>query len=355
MYYLNREFEIIEKLTRCAAPCISGQPRTRRVQARRHGFTLVELLVVITIIGILIALLLPAVQAAREAARRIQCTNNLKQIGLAVHAYLSSAGTLPPGGRGKWGETWYHAILPHIDQMGLYDMWDSKKMYYEGDNMKIATTPVGSMRCPSDFNTPFDPADPNPWYTDWHGNYACNAGNVGVAGSYSGDFTVLLWRTLASNTVKNGGQPFIISVENGRFRYVDLSDVKDGLSNTLGFSECLQGTRGTSVNGLTNTADMRGYVFHTAICWFTTWLRPNSTDPDVNPDSGGCCVPTPNAPCLSATIVGGPMALAARSNHPGGVNASLLDGAVRFVTNEINWTTWQALGTTQGGETIGEF
>jgi prepilin-type N-terminal cleavage/methylation domain-containing protein len=96
---------------------------------KRHAFTLVELLVVITIIGILIALLLPAVQAAREAARKMQCSNNLKQVGLAMHAYLNSDGMLPPGGRNPHSVTWYHAILPSLEQSSLFAGWDSRQPY----------------------------------------------------------------------------------------------------------------------------------------------------------------------------------------------------------------------------------
>jgi prepilin-type N-terminal cleavage/methylation domain-containing protein/prepilin-type processing-associated H-X9-DG protein len=319
------------------------------IRSHKHSaFTLVELLVVITIIGVLIALLLPAVQAAREAARRMQCCNNLKQIGLAIHGYVNTKNVLPAGGRNPWNETWYHDVLPYIDQVPLYQLWDSKKMYYEGSNLQIATTAVSTMQCPSDVYS--RNADPDGYF---HGNYVCSAGNVGVSGSTSTNLTLLASRTLGSKTIGNGGQPFIISIEqNGKFRYVAISEVTDGLSNTLAFSECIQGTAGS----ITYQVDLRGDLYHAAFCWFTTWLMPNASDTDVNPDSNYCCVSVPEAPCVSAaSSAGGPCALAARSRHSGGVNACLLDGSVRFVGNSINWPVWQALGTTQGGELGGDF
>ena len=326
--------------------------RSNRKRRRPGGFTLVELLVVIAIIGILIALLLPAVQAARESARRMQCTNNLKQIGLAVHLYMDASKRLPAGGRNPHNETWYHDILPYIEQGALYDLWDSDIMYYQGDNIDIARTPVATVTCPSDPGAAFDTT------TSWRGNYACNAGNVGVEGTTSWNVTVLESRTLGSETVENGGQPFIIATwepeyhDPPPFRYVRIAEVSDGLSRTLGFAECFKGTSDASLH---QYRDIRGGVFHAAFCWFTTWLLPNTPDPDVNPDSYRCCVSTASAPCLSANDVGGPRAMAARSAHPGGVNVCMLDGSARFIGDEIEWSTWQALGTTGAGDAVGEF
>ena len=319
---------------------------------RRIGFTLVELLVVIAIIGILIALLLPAVQAAREAARRAQCTNHVKQIGLATHNYHDTYRWLPAGGLNPHRQTWYHGLLPYLEQMALYEEWDPTTFYYVGTSQVLAERPIATARCPSDQEAPFDPSDPARWSAYWRGNYVCNAGNVGVEGSSSWNLAILDSRTLGSTTIRNGGAPFIIATQQGGFRYEKFSSVTDGLSNTLGYSECFQGQPGTSVGGTPNTHDHRGLEYHAAFCWFTTWLAPNSEDPDVNPDSQGCCVPRRNAPCVSGTVVGGPVALAARSNHPGGVNACLLDGSVQFVTDTIDWTIWQAMGTSEGSEVV---
>ena len=331
------------------------------MQTRRSsGFTLVELLVVIAIIGILIALLLPAVQAAREAARRAQCTNNLKQLGVAMHSYENVRKWLPPGGFNPHRQTWYHAMLPFIDQDALESQWDSTERYHIGTSKLIAESPVDAVRCPSDQVVPNEPNSSNAWHVFFRGNYACNAGNVGVggvSGITSWDIHVLPERSLGSTVIKNGGQPFVISVDDAtyQFKQTRVSDVSDGMSNTLAFAECLQGQRGTSNTGLTNVHGLRGGVFHAAFCWFTTWLTPNAATPDRTPDSDGCCVPTEDAPCVSVSRVGGTTgSLAARSMHPGGVNVCMLDGSVHFIDNGIDWNIWQAMGTTAGGEVVAD-
>lgn len=309
------------------------------------GFTLVELLVVIAIIGVLVALLLPAVQAAREAARRSQCTNHLKQIGLATHNYHDAFRLLPPGGRNPFWQSWYHAILPYVEQDALYKIWDPRYQYHLGPNLPVATTPVPTFRCPSDTDNT----------SIFRANYACNVGNVGVNGTSQNDLAVLASRTLGSQTIRNGGSPFVVATVAGGFRQYKFADAVDGLSNTLGFAEVLQGANGVAASGAANMNDCRGSAWHAAFNWFTTWMQPNTTDPDILAGSGNTCVERLGAPCVSAQTAGGPSQQAARSQHPGGVNVALLDGSVRFISETITWETWQALGTAQGQEVLGDF
>ncbi|MBN2294485.1 MAG: DUF1559 domain-containing protein [Pirellulales bacterium] len=320
------------------------------VRRQNGGFTLVELLVVIAIIGILIALLLPAVQAAREAARRMQCTNNLKQICLAMHSYHDSFDLLPPGGFNPHKQTWYHAILPYMEKGTLTEDLDfsTGDGYHQGGNRIIPLSAVSEARCPSDSsNIPYSYGG-NEFF---RGNYACNAGNVGASGTTSWTLRILPSRQLGSLTIKNGGQPFVISIIDD-FKQSSIRDISDGTSSTLAFSECLQGTTGVNVIGTKGVNCHRGLLFHAAFCWFTTWLAPNSQSPDITPDSTNCCVPTETAPCQPAGWSGQLPALAARSKHPGGVNAGMIDGSVQWIDNDIDWEIWQAMGTSQGGEVV---
>jgi prepilin-type N-terminal cleavage/methylation domain-containing protein len=322
----------------------------------RRGMTLVELLVVVAIIAMLMALLLPAVQVAREAARRTQCANNLSQIGKATEQYLSSMGVLPPGGQTLYRITWFWALLPQLGDEVRATSYDPDWNYHEGPNAALVVSGPPGFACPSD-SGPLMLS----FAQRFHGNYVCNVGNVGVGGPDAWLCDVLPSRLNGSTTVVNGGQPFVVAGSNtaqgSRLPLpppvqINPAAIRDGLSNTLGYSELLRGTSGTVQSGNPGD-DLRGMPFHASFCWFSTWMTPNSPSPDRLGGSTNVCLSTPRAPCSSATISGLPKDQAARSMHAGGVTVCRLDGSTTFVSDGVDWAVWQAAGTTRGSETGG--
>ena len=338
---------------------------------RRRGFTLIELLVVIAIIAVLIALLLPAVQAAREAARRSQCVNNLKQIGLGVMNYESSNGSFPPGEKGCCWGAWTVFLLPFIEQQSLYNAWntagnnipsggtlDSPFRYAGVVNTTVTSSRIKGYSCPSDPNGSMVRSTFQA--TTFH-NYAVNYGN--------GDQAQAAAVPLPTNTSINVpflGAPFtdMGSPNIDDAGYADgfatlpvtkIASITDGLSNTMMVSEILIGAQGASLN------DLRGFTWWGPSTSYTAIIGPNSTYPD-SMGNGGC--PTTgviNIPCSQGMPNPNPdskgkietiVYLGARSKHPGGVNAAMCDGSVRFFKNTINLTTWQASATTMGSEVI---
>jgi prepilin-type N-terminal cleavage/methylation domain-containing protein/prepilin-type processing-associated H-X9-DG protein len=318
---------------------------------QRRGFTLIELLVVIAIIGVLIALLLPAVQSAREAARRAQCTNNLKQLALASHNYHDALGSLPPGCRDfGWG-TWYHYIMPFVESANLYNSFNFMgspttvpTLTYNGpQNTTVSTARVSVFQCPSDVATA---ALGNAVF----GNYGCNYGNTG---------TGFFQRTITLNGVDTVfmGAPFAriaagptTPVQPGASTY-GFANIPDGTSNTLMLSEVIQGQSGS---GFTQP-DLRGFIQYGSTSGFCAFIGPNSKSFDeATPASGTvayCQYPQMNnPPCRSRTF--GNDVYAARSRHTGGVNTAFCDGSVRFVKDSVALPIWRALSTTRGGEVI---
>jgi prepilin-type N-terminal cleavage/methylation domain-containing protein len=319
---------------------------------KRPGFTLVELLVVIAIIGVLVALLLPAVQSAREAARRSRCINNLKQIGLAVHNYENSHRTLPIGAYDCCYGTWLLSLLPYVEQGSLYQLYNrpgamegfgnangADIRYGTAVNLPVTRTQIATYTCPSDTKSASLTVISG---VTFH-NYVANYGNT-VRGR------------LDSQGVQYGGAPFILVINPSKVpgfvtdqkhpQFVKMADVTDGLSNTLMHSETVQGKGG----------DLRGFGWWGGGSHFETFLAPNSPLPDRTEQSCNMNIHL-NPPCVNR-VVGDPNleeTIAARSRHPTGVHASLCDGATRFVTNNIALPTWRALGTASAGDTIGEF
>src|SRR5262245_14024849 len=230
------------------------------LRAQRHGaFTLVELLVVIAIIGVLVALLLPAVQMARESARRMQCSNNLKQCPLAAHGYHDAYNVLPPGRLDHRGAiTWAVQILPYMEQDNYFKLWDITRLYYDqGANVTagdaIRQTPVKTYRCPSRSrtlsisingdtpDTPFSGArSPPDYYTGAVSDFAACIGNdttpesSGIAGEGgNGAFSVALipWIYVRA---PGSGPPAILGPQKSMTRF---GNITDGLSNTFFFGE----------------------------------------------------------------------------------------------------------------------
>lgn len=298
----------------------------------RRGFTLIELLVVIAIIAILIALLLPAVQQAREAARRSQCKNNLKQLGLAIHNYHDTLNTLPIGYAGDvTGRGLVKGLLPYLDQAPMFNLWQENIGYnVEPNQTKICRIRQVVHTCPSD--------TPTQWYNSIpQYNYAANYGNT------------TLTRQPSLNGVTFSPAPFYFddSPSNPAVVY-RLRDIVDGTSNTLMMMEVRQGPVNQDLRGLTWWGPGSGV---------TTSYTPNSSIPDL---MKVFCTTSPSLPCtgggsLDNAVASSGAFFVSRSLHTGGVHVLMCDGTVRFVSNNIDINTWRNLSTMRGGEVLGEF
>jgi prepilin-type N-terminal cleavage/methylation domain-containing protein/prepilin-type processing-associated H-X9-DG protein len=327
---------------------------------RRRAFTLIELLVVIAIIAVLIALLLPAVQSAREAARRAQCTNNLKQIGLACLNYESAMGSLPPGVKGSiWG-TWMVFVLPFIEQPALYNAWNGQGdntntvlqvlTYGSVYNITVSSSRLSAFTCPSDTpNAPiYTTLGTQNLYVTSH-NYVVNFGNL----FFNQDQASYLGIPFLGAPFSDIGSPLLTYAYLGRpgpvtgYQVIRLSGIIDGTSNTMLASETVQG-QGVQPGAY----DLRGFAWWYGGATYETWLGPNSPAPDQMEAAAYCNYPFQNNPPCIAAPIWDLKTNAARSRHPGGVQAGMCDGSVRFMKNSISLAVWRALSTTQGGEVI---
>jgi prepilin-type N-terminal cleavage/methylation domain-containing protein/prepilin-type processing-associated H-X9-DG protein len=361
------------------------------MRSQRRGFTLIELLVVIAIIAVLIALLLPAVQSAREAARRIQCTNNLKQLGLALANFESSNGAYIPGygpafnpltAGGTCGSrpNVLAQILPFMEGTAAYNAFNFQwclSAYGPGSRNDTAQSQVvAAFNCPSDPNT-------------------IKLSDVGYA-----NYVACLGATAAQQVGSGAGQEanaarlgiFNVNIDTGQPQYQDaaktvsnypnylrglpvtVAAVTDGTSNTAAFSETKKSyvTTTNVVNGLTGglaTNDpLQAYVisggdngvptqctFGGAGYYTRIVYRGQEYYRNLPYEGYYNHTMTPNTTWWDCGINGANFTqahIAARSYHPGGVNTGFADGSVRFVKNTVNITTWLALGTRAGGEVV---
>jgi prepilin-type N-terminal cleavage/methylation domain-containing protein/prepilin-type processing-associated H-X9-DG protein len=338
----------------------------------RRGFTLIELLVVIAIIAVLIALLLPAVQSAREAARRAQCTNNLKQIGLGLHNYHQALNSFPLGNTTAWsygyGSDWgawsAHALLlGYMDGQPIYNNCNFNLVTWFAAgwqvNLTVTNTVLNVFICPSDGQSP-DPPMSRQWAGDTN-NYFASMGTT-------------------TDTFNNPNSTGLFAWNNS----YGIQSVTDGTSNTIAFSESLIATdtlwlpwRGGVSAGsggqnylLDARTNLPALMADLQLCtqYFQAHQNPTGTNDKgfrwamggrgitmfntiVPPQStlyawGGC-----RLDCSGCGFAFGQYSNAT-SNHPGGVNVMMGDGSVRFMKSSIDMRTWWALGTRNGGEVI---
>jgi prepilin-type N-terminal cleavage/methylation domain-containing protein/prepilin-type processing-associated H-X9-DG protein len=333
---------------------------------KRSAFTLVELLVVIAIIGILVALLLPAVQFAREAARRMQCSNNLKQMGIGLHLYHDVVRTFPPGkGKSYPGEPAYarwsvHAlVLPFMEQDPLYN---SIKFDFApstpGMGGVVAFMPaysnVNLTACKSLVSTFLCPSDGPARQQDWLGqnNYA---GNQGGFLCDRGDNPAGPTDTLPSET--NHGMFYFAS-------NVTMGSVTDGTSNTAFFSERLRGGGGpnprkdlfvmsnqVTLNDTFNVCNATNPNTATPLTskWGFSWVMGENCCTLYNhvaPPNYIACAGIP----FNGTMTNMAMQVPPSSNHPNGAQILMVDGSVKFCPNTVNLNVWRAIGTRDGNE-----
>jgi prepilin-type N-terminal cleavage/methylation domain-containing protein len=335
-------------------------------KGQRVGFTLVELLVVIAIIGVLVALLLPAIQAAREAARRSQCTNNLRQLGIALQNYHSASNKFPPGDLGyrvpgnipvtrapnkpptdpDFIPFTPHLVfmLPYLEESARFNLYDRKLDWDRQLEPVLAqlSGPLPTYQCPSDERQIMEATTGGPTgsvnFRDHKGNYGVSWGSFAFLDQYDQTIT---------------GAPSNLNAFTAEDHYraafgtgwgAKIGQITDGTSNTLAMMEMIQAP---SVEG---QVDRRARIWNhiSGTYQISTQLQPNAEGRDRT-----VCVDRPemDLPCTNSAVENTAF-ISSRSRHPGGVHAVMCDGSAHSITDDVDLLVWKSLSSIDGGEPV---
>jgi prepilin-type N-terminal cleavage/methylation domain-containing protein/prepilin-type processing-associated H-X9-DG protein len=337
----------------------------------RRGFTLIELLVVIAIIAVLIALLLPAVQAAREAARRSQCVNNMKQIGLGLHNYHQTITTFPmgnaiaysdPGVTTTWGTfSASSMMLPYLEQQALYNSCNFSWTVWYGlgnaINLTVWNTKVASFLCPSDTNAGRDHFNSyhgsfgtgtDPWSSNTNGIFAPEKSSYGIQDVGDGSSNTIAYAEALTGDLKNlklRHRKYISGIPGSGAPPNSGYDARTNLTAVLAAGDtCVQAVDSGSPGPGSNSN--RGYRWQTGspgLSLMNIIITPNSTRFTLSACRMDC-----SAGC--GTDFG--HLFVPSSSHPGGVNVLFGDGSVRFIKDSVSQAIWMSLGSRNGGEVL---
>ncbi len=306
--------------------------RSFRSPASR-GFTLAELLVVISIMAIVFAMILPAIQATREAGRRGTCTNNLKQIGLAILNYETTHSLLPPAR----GFSAHSRILPYLDQAPLANAINFNTGTADSINSNVTDTRITTFLCPTDIGFTLPTGEGYPGMTNYAANEGCGFDRFGPNGAF--------WQRIALSDITDGTSQtaafseWVLSwgLDPGRDPLAVFFDVRAPLSGAKNFDAFVAHCEGLD----TQTAQVEGFEKG------RDWMAGGTVSTMYNH-----VIPVNHHSCSIMETAGSSSACTAGSRHPGGANVMFVDGHVRFVSEAITLGVWRALGSRNGGELV---